>query len=168
MAWRSLRALLSGLLVAFAIATVAGLIMQPAASIPETASRTTAGCGDIALAIASGAAGGPAYTTAVPTALVGVMVAVALLPPWVAFGMLRGSGQWGAAPGALVLTALSIICLNLVGVLTFVLQGVSPPAQWEAKRARRMSSIALLVWIALLAILIAFLLTAELHLVTLE
>jgi hypothetical protein len=31
-----------------------------------------------------------------------------------------------------------------------------------------MSSIALLVWIALLAILIAFLLTAELHLVTLE
>lgn len=159
LAWRSLRALGAGLLIALAIAAVAGLILHPSPEIPEIASRTTVGWGDIALAIASGAAGGLAYTTAVPTALVGVMVAIALLPPWVTFGMLLGSGSFGPALGALVLTVLNIICLNLAGVVTFVLQGVSPAAHWEAKRAKRMSSIALLVWIALLAVVVVLLFT---------
>ena len=152
-----------GLLISLAIATVAGVILQPAASVSEIAARTTVGWGDIALAIASGAAGGLAYTTAVPTALVGVMVAVALLPPWVTFGMLLGSGQWAAAVGALVLTVLNIICLNLAGVLTFVLQGISPAARWEAKRAKRMSTIALAIWIALLPGMIGVLFTAKPH-----
>jgi uncharacterized hydrophobic protein (TIGR00341 family) len=163
LAWQSLRALVLGLLVAFAIAVAAGLILRPDPSIPEILSRTTAGWGDIALAIAAGAAGGLAYTTAVPTALVGVMVAVALLPPWVVFGMLLGSGHFGPALGALALAGLNIICLNLAGVLTFVLQGVSPEARWEAKKARRMSTIALSIWLLLLAGLIALLLIVELH-----
>ena len=163
LAWRSSRALLTGLSVALAVGVIAGIIVQPSPMIPEIASRTTAGWGDIALALASGAAGGLAYTTAVPTALVGVMVAVALLPPWVTFGMLLGSGQWEAALGALLLTVLNIICLNLAGVLTFVLQGVSPAARWEARRARRLSTTALLVWIILLAGMVAFLAVAELR-----
>jgi len=161
LAWRSLRALGVGLLIAFAIAALSGWILHPSPDIPEIAARTTAGWGDIALAIASGAAGGLAYTTAVPTALVGVMVAVALLPPWVTFGMLLGSGSVGPALGALVLTVLNIICLNLAGVLTFALQGVSPGTYWEAKRAKRMSLVSLSVWIALLAVVIALLLTAK-------
>jgi len=163
LAWRSLRALGVGLLIALAIAAIAGLILHPSPDVPEIASRTSAGWGDIALAMASGAAGGLAYTTAVPTALVGVMVAVALLPPWVTFGMLLGSGHWGPALGALVLTVLNIVCLNLAGVLTFALQGVSPAAYWEAKRAKRMSTIALLVWLALLAAVVALLFTVQLH-----
>ena len=163
LAWRSLRALFGGLLISLAIATVAGAILQPAASVSEIAARTDVAWGDIALAIASGAAGGLAYTTAVPTALVGVMVAVALLPPWVTFGMLLGSGQWGPAVGALVLTVLNIICLNLAGVLTFVLQGISPAARWEARRAKRISTITLAVWIVLLAGVIGVLFTAKPH-----
>lgn len=65
--------------------------------------------------------------------------------------------------GALVLTVLNIICLNLAGVLTFVLQGVKPAAHWEAERAKRISSIALVVWIALLAIVVGLLFTMRQH-----
>lgn len=162
LAWKSLRSLLAGLGLALAIAALAGLILQPSADIPEIASRTSAGWGDIILAIASGAAGGLTYTTGVPTALVGVMVAVALLPPWVVFGMLLGAAQWGPAIGALLLVALNLICLNLTGVLTFILQGVSPASWWEAQKARRMSLIAVSAWSALLAVLIVLLFVARL------
>ncbi|MBN1859259.1 TIGR00341 family protein [Candidatus Bipolaricaulota bacterium] len=163
LARRALQAFVSGLLIALGVAVVAGLIMRPSPTVPEIASRTTAGWGDIALAVASGAAGSLAYTTAVPTALVGVMVSVALLPPWVTFGMLLGSGHWVAALGALLLTGMNVICLNLAGVLTFLLQGVRPGSWWEAKKARRMSFIALSVWIGLLTVLIVLLLTARVH-----
>lgn len=162
LALRSLRGLATGLLVALVVAGLAGVAIQPDATIPEIASRTVVGWGDIVLAIASGAAGGLAYTTGAPTALVGVMVAVALLPPWVAFGMLLGAGHWGPALGALLLTALNIICLNLAGVLTFIVQGVSPAAWWEAERAKRLSFIALGVWIGLLAVFAVLLLIVRL------
>jgi len=68
LAWRSLRALLIGLFVALSVGVIAGIVLEPSPVIPEIASRTTAGWGDIVLALASGAAGGLAYTTAVPTA----------------------------------------------------------------------------------------------------
>jgi len=162
LAWKSLRSLLVGLGLSLAVAAVAGLILRPSPDIPEIASRTSAGWGDVLLAIASGAAGGLTYTTGIPTALVGVMVAVALLPPWVAFGMLVGAAEWHAALGALLLTGLNLICLNLTGVLTFVLQGVSPAKWWEAKKARRMSIIAISAWGGLLAVLIFLLFLARL------
>jgi len=91
------------------------------------------------------------------------MVAVALLPPWVAFSMLLGSGRWEATLGALLLTVLNIICLNLAGVLTFVLQGVRPAARWEARRAKRLSTIILLVWITLLAGMVTLIVMARLR-----
>ena len=75
--------------------------------------------------------------------------------------MLLGSGQWGPAVGAFVLTVLNIICLNLAGVLTFVLQGISPAARWEVKRAKRISTIALAVWLALLAAVVVLLVMVE-------
>jgi uncharacterized membrane protein len=103
--------------------------------------------------VAAGAAGGITYTTGVPNALVGVMVAVALLPAWVTFGMLLGAGHTQAAVGALLLTAINLICLNLTGVATFVLQGVSPARWWEAKKAKRMSLLMIVAWGSLLAIL---------------
>jgi len=155
--WRSLRALVIGLAMALAIGAIAGILLQPSAGTPEIAFRTTVGWGDIALALASGAAGGLAYTTAVPTALVGVMVGVALLPPWVTFGMMMGAGHWSAALGALMLTVLNIACLNVSGVLTFVLQGVSPASRWEARRARTLSTVTLLIWMSVLAVVIALL-----------
>lgn len=153
LALRSLRSLAAGFGLVLVVAVVAGSLLDPATGTPEVAARTAAGWGDILLAAAAGAAGGLTYTTGVPNALVGVMVAVALLPAWVTFGMLLGAGHAELALGALLLTAINLICLNLTGVATFLLQGVSPARWWEAKKAKRMSLLALAAWAGLLTTL---------------
>jgi uncharacterized membrane protein len=58
--------------------------------------------------------------------VIGVMVAVALLPPLVAFGLLMGNGQPALATGALSLFLMNLICVNLAGVGTFLVQGIRP------------------------------------------
>ena len=64
------------------------------------------------------------------------MVAVALMPPLVACGMLLGEGKWLLSLGALLLVAANVICVNIAGVATFALQGVRPRTWWEAKKAK--------------------------------
>jgi uncharacterized membrane protein len=74
------------------------------------------------------------------------MVAVALMPPLVAFGMLLGSGYAMASLGPLLLLATNIISLNLAAVATFVLKGIRPRTWWEAERAKAATRRAYLVW----------------------
>jgi uncharacterized membrane protein len=131
-----------------------GIILEIDPSAPQIATRTEPNLGDIGLSLASGIAGALAFTTGVASALVGVMVAVALLPPLVVLGMLIGAGYWDAATGALFLLFINIICINLSGVLTFVVQGIKP-ASWDKEgQARNTSRAAISVWIFLLLILI--------------
>lgn len=85
------------------------------------------------------------------------MVAVALMPPPVAVGMLAGSGQFIAAMGALMLFAVNLICVNLAGVVTFIIQGVRPRTWWEAERAKKATIKAAIIWGALLFALIIIL-----------
>nr|WP_279383628.1 DUF389 domain-containing protein [Methanobacterium formicicum] len=56
--------------------------------------------GSVTLALSSGIVGALAFTRGFRTTLVGVMVAVALLPPLVTFGLLLGSGNFYMASGA--------------------------------------------------------------------
>ena len=81
------------------------------------------------------------------------MVAVALLPPLVTLGMLAGSGFWKEALGALLLLLTNLICINLAGVVTFLLQGVRPRTWWEAKQAKKATRNAILIWATLLILL---------------
>ena len=154
LAVRSLRSLAAGFGLALVVALVAGLILRPSPDTPEIAARTAAGWGDIVLAVVAGIAAGFTYTTGISNALVGVMVAVALLPVWVTFGILLGAGHIEPALGALLLTAINLICLNLTGVATFAIQGISPARWWEAKKAKRMTLLAIVAWGSLLAILV--------------
>jgi uncharacterized membrane protein len=57
------------------------------------------------------------------------MVAVAMLPPLVTSGLLLGGGQAPLAVGALSLFLMNLICVNLAGVTTFLVQGIRP-ATW--------------------------------------
>ena len=81
------------------------------------------------------------------------MVAVALLPPTVTFGMLIGSGHVSLAFGALLLLFVNIICVNLSAVATFLFQGVQPLNWWEANKARRSTKLAIFLWSFLLVLL---------------
>lgn len=119
----------------------------------KSASCDAVGMGDIAVALASGAAGALAFMTGVSATLIGVMVAVALLPPLVAFGLLLGGGYPGLAVGALSLFRMNLICVNLAGVPTFLVQGIRPTTWWEKDRASKAMRIAIGLWVTLLAAL---------------
>jgi uncharacterized hydrophobic protein (TIGR00271 family) len=80
-----------GLALIFAV--FLGVIVPVDAALPEIASRTRVDLADIVVALASGAAGALAVTTGTSTVLIGVMVAVALMPPLVACGLLLGQGS---------------------------------------------------------------------------
>lgn len=149
----SLKAGLSGMSVAVAASLALGFVFSVDPDLPEIGFRTQVSISDIALALASGVAGALAFTTGIPGTLIGVMVAVALLPPLVAFGMLLGAGHWQPALGALLLLLTNVICVNLAGVVTFLAQGIRPASWWEADRAKRASRYAIALWVVLLAAL---------------
>jgi uncharacterized hydrophobic protein (TIGR00341 family) len=117
------------------------------------ASRTEVHLSDIALALASGAAGVLAYTVGMSTAVIGVMVAVALLPPLVVAGLLLGDMQWELAYFSILLLFTNVICVNLAGIATFILQGVRPRTWYESQKAKKYNKIALAIWLTLVVLL---------------
>ena len=154
------RALLTNILgvsLAVALAIGVGLVAQVDPTTPEIAARTMPRTSDIAIALGAGAAGTLAATTGVPAALVGVMVAVALLPPLVSFGLLLVSREASLAQamGALMLTATNVICINLSAMAMFRLQGVGPSTVYDSRKAAKASTYAMLFWALLLAMLVA-------------
>ena len=155
LARRSVKTTIVGILVGLLFAGVVGMIFRVDPAIPEIASRTVVGIGDIVLALAAGSAAVLAFTSGAPAALIGVMVAVALLPPLVTLGMLLGAGFWREAWGALLLLLTNLICINLSGVLTFLVQGVRPLTWWEANQAKKAARNAILIWVTMLLVLAA-------------
>lgn len=150
----ALKTNLSGLLIALGLSIFIGLTLTVDPTVSEIASRTQVNFADILVALASGTAGVLAFTAGLSAVLIGVMVAVALLPPVVTFGLLLGSGYHGEALGALLLLITNLICVNLAGVITFLVQGIRPRSWWEANKAQRATRIALIIWSVLLVILI--------------
>lgn len=157
----ALKANAVGILIAFFLSVFTGFIFTINPDIPEITSRTKVGLDAIVIALASGSAGVLSFTTGVPTILIGVMVAVALLPPLVAFGLLLGSGHELPAFGALLLFLVNIICINLSGVVTFLAQGIRPKTWWEAEKAKKATRIAITMWIILLLALIVTILLSQ-------
>ncbi len=154
LARRALRANFSGILIILFFAGLVGVFLEVDPTLPEISSRTHVSIADIILALAAGGAATLSLTTAAPGALIGVMVAVALLPPLVTLGLLLGSGYWINAGGAALLLLSNLICINLAGVLTFFIQGIRPLRWWDANKAKKATRIAILLWSTLLVILI--------------
>jgi uncharacterized hydrophobic protein (TIGR00341 family) len=152
---RALRTTAVGVAVAVALAVVLGVLLHADPSTAELAGRSEVRLADVVLALAAGAAGALAFTTGVHTPLVGVMVAVALLPPLAASGLLLGTGAVREAGQAFLLFLANLISINLAGVVTFQLRGIRPRTWWEAGRARRASRLALALWVLLLVMLVA-------------
>lgn len=149
----SLRAIAVGLSVAFGLSLFIGVFFEVDPTVPVLASRARVDAADAVLAFAAGTVGALASSRGVSSALIGVMVAVALLPPWVSFGLLLGGGYSASAGGAALLTLTNVTCVNLAAMATFVGQGIAPRSWWSAERAKRATSIALRAWLGLLALL---------------
>jgi uncharacterized hydrophobic protein (TIGR00341 family) len=147
------KTLVAGMAVVLILSVIFGLAVDVDPLIPEVASRTQPDMWDVLLALASGAAGVLAFTTGASAAVIGVMVAVALLPPLTVFGLLLGSGEVSIASGALLVFLTNIICINLSGVATFLIQGVTPRTWWEAKKAKKTTHTSIGYWVITLIIL---------------
>jgi uncharacterized membrane protein len=81
------------------------------------------------------------------------MVAVALLPPLMVFGLLIGDGQFYQSYQAFLLLMTNVVCVNISGVAMFLFQGVRPNRWWEAEKAKKHTRIAIAVWFLLLVML---------------
>ncbi len=160
----AIKTLLSGVGLVLLFALVLGCCWQwfnPQQSlldIGEIASRTRPTLSDPVLAFASGCAGVWAICSGTASSLIGVMVAVALLPPLTVAGLLLGCGEIQAAMQALLLFCTNIIGINLAGVLTFYLHGVTPRMWWEEGRAKAARRRAVALWSLLMGLLLAVLL----------
>lgn len=153
LAWNALKTNASGLTTALLPAAAIGFFLFPDDATGQIASRSSAGFLDLALALAAGGAGALSFTLGVPAALVGVMVAVALMPPLVVAGMAVGAADWHAAGGAALLTLVNVICVNLSGVVTFLVLGIRPASWYKAARATKATRIAIAFWFGTLALL---------------
>lgn len=158
LAQRSLKTIGAGIILAFIVSFILGATLKFDPSTHELVMRTSAGFGDIIIALAAGAAGSLAFTTGVPAVLVGVMVAVALLPPLTATGLLAGADHWVAAGGAFTLLITNITCINLAAVATFLIQKVRPRTWWEEEQAKKATRIAVATWVVILLLLLCIML----------
>ncbi len=143
----------AGVATVLGLSIAIGLAATVDPMVPELYAKSQVGLSDVAIALAAGAAGSLAFTTGLPAAIVGVMVAVALLPPMVAVGLFVSAGSMNLAMGAAVLVLTNVACLNLAAVGTFLAQRVGPRSWWEAEKAKRATRVALASWLVLVGIL---------------
>jgi uncharacterized hydrophobic protein (TIGR00341 family) len=152
---RSLQTNFSGLALALGFTYVIGLLWPASMTSAELMARTDVGAAGIVLALVSGAAGVLSLTTGVSSTLVGVMVAVALLPPTATLGLMLASGNYKHALGAGLLLAVNVVCVNLAAKLVFLFKGVKPRTWLEKQKARQSMMLYIAFWIVSLLILVA-------------
>jgi len=152
--FRAAKSAMAGLSIGFALALGIGAFFPVEFASPELVARTALGLDAVALALASGAAAALSLSAGLSSALVGVMVAVALLPPSAAAGIYLGGGDLDSAFRATLLLAVNVVCVNLAALAVFAYKGVRPRTWIEKISAARATKVNLGVLVFLLAVLI--------------
>jgi uncharacterized hydrophobic protein (TIGR00341 family) len=152
---------LTGLGLAFLVSLFIGMVWpvdigrgEALIASTEILARTDVGLAGVALALVSGAAAVLSLTTGLSSTLVGVMVAVALLPPTATMGMLVGAGYTKLAGGAMLLLAVNVVCVIISAKLVFLAKGVQPRTWHERNKARQSTVLYGAIWGALLLVLL--------------
>lgn len=151
---KAVGSLLAGVALAVAAsAAIGAFVPHGLLHSQELMARTVTGYDTVVLALASGAAAALSLTTGLSSVLVGVMVAVALLPPAAALGLFLGAGDLPSAVGAGLLLAINVVCVNLASKLVFLFKGIRPRTWVDKARARRANVIYIGMWLVTLLIL---------------
>ena len=152
--WKAIKATLAGLAMALLFSILIGIFWPLNVSSQELMARTDVGLDSVVLALASGAAAVISLTTGLASVLVGVMVAVALLPPTATLGIMLGSGQTKLAVGAALLLAVNIVCVNLAAKIVFWVRGVKPRSWLEKQKANQSMVTYMVIWVLSLTFLL--------------
>ncbi|MFW0778189.1 MAG: TIGR00341 family protein [Rickettsiales bacterium] len=129
-------------IIGLGLCIITGFLIGMFTSLPEEGvllGLTKIGYESILVALCSGAVGVITLTQPTRSSLVGVMVAVALLPPAVATGLFLGNYAWAHAAHTGLLLFVNIICIMLVGQGAFTLLRLKPHMKdWlEEKNAKK-------------------------------
>ncbi|GGC69364.1 TIGR00341 family protein [Haloferax sulfurifontis] len=137
---------LGGLLAVGAAAVFAFLLRQTGAvplspaevlSIPEVDERLAPDVLSLVIALGAGAAGAISLSSGVSTALVGVMIAAALVPPTAVVGIGIAWGAPEAVVGSAILVLVNILSVNFVAIGVLWRQGYRPERWIRRDEARR-------------------------------
>lgn len=143
-----------GVNLSLVLGVLFGLFLPDGLNSPELLARTQVGTDDVILALASGVAAALSLTGGLSSTLVGVMVAVALLPPAMTIGLMLGQGQWHGAIGATILLTVNVVCVNLSTQFVFLLKGMKPRTWLQQQGARQSATVNALFWASLLLLLL--------------
>ncbi|SIR97547.1 TIGR00341 family protein [Natronorubrum thiooxidans] len=121
-----------------ALARLAGL--EPAGVdivvATELQERVAPNLFSLAVALGAGIAGILSLTRGFSEAIVGVMIAAALIPPSAAVGITVAWGMYGAATGAAVLVIVNVLSINLAALATLWVAGYRPQGLFEVSPTR--------------------------------
>ena len=152
--WKAFKTGLAGMSLALGLSILIGILWPLNVESRELLARTYVGLDSAVLAMASGAAAVISLTSGIPSILVGVMVAVALLPPAATMGLMLGAGQTDLAYGAAFLLAVNIVAINLSAKLAFLVQGIKPRTWLEKEKAKQSILSYIIIWVLTLAALL--------------
>ncbi|ELY54257.1 TIGR00341 family protein [Natronolimnohabitans innermongolicus] len=131
----SLRYQILGIVLAIAAAAVFAWLVRVTnivppvldiSSVDEISERLAPDLLSLAIALGAGVAGIISIATGTAVALVGVMIAAALIPPAAAAGIAIAWGQPSAAIGSTALVLVNVLSVNLAGLLTLWYAGYRP------------------------------------------
>lgn len=134
----ALGSLLKGTLLAVGISAALSSLIPIAGYNPEILARTTPNLFDIIVAIASGLVG--AYGNAnrkISNTLVGIAIAVALMPPLCTVGIGVGRLDAAVASGAAILFLINLVSISLAGALVFWIMRIHPSRADRAEVKKR-------------------------------
>jgi len=132
---RGSRLQVTGLLAAIVTAAIMGWLLQQTVlippgldirTIPQVAERTSPNVLSLFLALGSGLAGAISIIRGAGSALVGVAIAVALIPPAATAGLGIAFGLPGVAIAATVLVVVNLLAINLSALLLLYAAGFRP------------------------------------------
>ncbi|MBE0689107.1 MAG: TIGR00341 family protein, partial [Anaerolineae bacterium] len=144
---RGFVALLVGVPLALAFAFIIGALANLQTATPEMLARTQPGLLDIGVAMMSGIIG--AYALArknISSALAGVAIAAALMPPLCTFGLELAAGRQDTAVRAGLIFATNIVGISVAAWIVFMWLGIRP--HWKDARSRTRY-----LWVTLTAML---------------
>ncbi len=101
------------------------------AEVDEISERLAPDLLSLAVALGAGVAGIVSISTGISVALVGVMIAAALIPPAAAAGIAIAWGNPSAAIGSTALVFVNVLSVNLAGLLTLWYAGYRPENLFE-------------------------------------
>jgi uncharacterized hydrophobic protein (TIGR00341 family) len=168
LASRGIMLQVGGLLLAIAVGALIGIILKESVLLPpgldireisQVAERTSPNFLSLFLALGSGLAGAISIIRSAGSTLVGVAIAISLVPPAATSGLGIAWGLPGVAVAAAVLVLINLLAVNVSALMMFWASGFRPAESGAIGRARSsvISHVVLLVAaIALLSVALGY------------